>query len=230
MAAYRFKTKIEDSQLVALYEDRIHHPVGGKGKRTFDIVFSLLAILSTLPFFILLPIIIFAVSPGPVFFAHTRIGFKGRAFPCLKFRTMVPDADQKLKDYLDTNSEARNEWEKYRKLRDDPRVIPLVGKMMRRLSFDELPQFFNVLRGDMSVVGPRPLTTDELKNYGQASRHYESARPGITGLWQVSGRSDVAFSERIELDCRYVSTCTVATDVGLIAKTIGVLVHGRGAY
>ncbi len=230
MTAYRAKAKEDETHYVSAPAETFNLPVGGSVKRAFDVVFSLIAILSTLPFFIVLPILIKIASPGPVFYSHIRIGYGGKAFPCLKFRTMVLNADSLLKEHLATNPEAREEWEKHRKLKDDPRVIPFVGSLMRRLSFDELPQFFNVLRGEMSVVGPRPLTVGEVKDYGEAARRYKAARPGITGLWQVSGRSDVSFGERIELDCRYVATCSLSSDVQLIARTIGVLLNRKGAY
>ncbi|MEM9395660.1 MAG: sugar transferase [Pseudomonadota bacterium] len=230
MDSCQAKIRADEPHIDSAAENRTNVPVGGVAKRVFDIAFSLIAILSALPFFIVLPIIIKVVSPGPVLFSHTRIGYDGVPFPCLKFRTMVPDADKMLSNYLASNPDAQEEWTQHRKLKDDPRIIPLVGNLMRRLSFDELPQFFNVLRGEMSVVGPRPLTLDEVNDYGEAARRYQAARPGITGLWQVSGRSDISFRDRIELDCRYVATCNLGSDIQLIAKTIGVLLNGRGAY
>ncbi len=205
-------------------------PVGGAAKRTFDILFSLVAMLSALPFFLILPAVIYFISPGPVFYSHRRIGLGGRTFPCLKFRTMVLDADRILEEHLEENPDARVEFEHHRKLRNDPRIIPVVGSFLRKSSLDELPQFLNVIRGEMSVVGPRPLTLDELHDYGNAAGHYKLARPGITGLWQVSGRSDLSFRQRVELDSRYVLNCTLLTDMRLIAKTVGVLLNRRGAY
>jgi lipopolysaccharide/colanic/teichoic acid biosynthesis glycosyltransferase len=214
----------------AAQADRKNAPAGGAAKRVFDVAFSLLAMLSALPFFVILPAIIYFVAPGPVIFAHNRIGFGGKTFPCLKFRTMVLDADRVLEEHLAKNPDAREEYERHRKLKNDPRIIPFVGKFLRKSSLDELPQFLNVFRGEMSVVGPRPLTLDELKDYGNSAGHYKSARPGITGLWQVSGRSDLSFGKRVELDSNYVSNCTFGTDLRLIARTIGVLLNGRGAY
>ncbi len=205
-------------------------PVGGAAKRVFDIVFSLMAVLSALPFFLILPAIIYFVSPGPVFYAHRRIGLGGKSFPCLKFRTMVVNADAILEEHLARNPEAREEFERHRKLKDDPRIVPIVGSFLRRSSLDELPQFLNVFRGEMSVVGPRPLTLDELRGYGDAAMRYKAARPGITGLWQVSGRSDLTFRDRVEMDSSYVANCTLLNDLRLIGKTIGVLLNARGAY
>ncbi|MBV1867166.1 MAG: sugar transferase [Marinosulfonomonas sp.] len=205
-------------------------PVGGGVKRLFDVAFSTIALVSALPFFLIVPIIIYFVSPGQVFFSHTRVGFRGKEFRCFKLRTMVLDADRVLEDHFAEFPEARMEFEETRKLKNDPRVIPVVGSFLRKTSLDELPQFLNVLRGDMSVVGPRPVTQLELHGYGEASGRYKSARPGITGLWQVSGRSDLPFSKRVELDSRYVSNCTLPRDLVLISRTIGVLLNRQGAY
>ena len=227
-----YRTKVEPQNIAFVTETRgqSRSPVGGKLKRGFDIMFSIIAILSMLPFFIVLPVLIYIVSPGPVFFSHNRVGFAGKVFPCLKFRTMTVDADRMLQEHLAQNADARAEWALHRKLKSDPRILPFIGGFMRRLSIDELPQFINVLRGQMSVVGPRPLTREELEDYGEAVSRYTSARPGITGLWQVSGRSDISFAHRVELDCDYVKSCALPSDIRLIFKTISVIVNGRGAY
>lgn len=230
MAITQAKNKIDDAALIASRYGWDVPPVGGGAKRAFDVIFSVAALMSSALFFLVVPVIIRIVSPGPVFYSHTRIGFRGETFPCLKFRTMVPDADRVLAEHLTKNPIARMEFERHRKLRNDPRIIPIVGTLLRKTSLDELPQFLNVLRGEMSVVGPRPLTHDELLDYGEAAGRYKAARPGITGLWQVSGRSDLSFRQRVELDSSYVSNCTLLTDLRLIAKTIGVLLNGRGAY
>lgn len=205
-------------------------PVGGTLKRIFDFSFSVLAVLTAMPFFLILPVIIWSVAPGPAFFAHRRVGHNGKMFPCLKFRTMVLNADEVLKTHLASNPDAREEFARHQKLKKDPRIIPVVGEFLRKTSLDELPQFVNVIRGEMSVVGPRPITTDELRNYGKAAAHYKSARPGLTGLWQVSGRSDLSFAERVELDTSYVLNCSILLDLRLIVRTIGVLLSGKGAY
>lgn len=230
MTTAKAKTEPHDGGFVTTDTTLENSPVGGLPKRVFDIFFSIIAILSTLPFFIILPVIIYIMSPGPVFFAHNRVGFGGKVFPCLKFRTMVPNADRMLQAHLAQDLDAQAEWAMHRKLKNDPRIIPFLGAFMRRLSLDELPQFINVLRGEMSVVGPRPLTQVELDDYEEAAGRYKAARPGITGLWQVSGRSDISFTQRVELDSRYVTTCTLPMDIRLIAKTISVLLNGRGAY
>lgn len=230
MTAFQVKGDSGESTFISSQNEIDNLPVGGGEKRAFDVVFSVVAMLSVLPFFLLVPLIIYFVSPGPVFFKHNRIGFRGKVFPCLKFRTMVLDADRVLEGHFAENPEAREEFEEHRKLRNDPRIIPIVGTFLRKTSLDELPQFLNVFRGEMSVVGPRPVTQVELCDYGEATNRYESARPGITGLWQVSGRSDLSFTQRVELDSRYVSNCTLQSDLWLIARTIGVLLTRRGAY
>ena len=227
---YQVEGSAHDSSFAAAKMERELPPVGGGAKRIFDVMFSTVAMLGTLPFYIVLPILIYVISPGPVFYSHKRIGFRGKTFSCFKFRTMRLDADRVLQEHLASNPEARAEFKLHRKLKKDPRVIPLIGLFLRRSSIDEFPQFLNVFRGEMSIVGPRPLTLEELNDYGEAAGRYKSARPGITGLWQVSGRSDVSFSKRVELDTSYVANCTLLTDLWLIAKTIGVLVNGRGAY
>ena len=230
MSALQAKGNTSDASLAAAPKEQAIPPVGGGAKRLFDVVFSALAMLSLLPFFLILPVIIYLVSPGPVFFSHSRIGFRGKSFACLKFRTMVIDADRVLENHLARNPDARREFAEHRKLKNDPRIIPIVGSFLRKSSLDELPQFLNVLRGEMSVVGPRPVTQEELHDYGEATGRYNSARPGITGLWQVSGRSDLSFSRRVELDSHYVLNCALPSDLWLIARTIGVLVNRRGAY
>lgn len=230
MTAIQAKADNSETSFTIDQQERDSLPVGGGTKRVFDFLFSAITLIAALPFFLFIPIFIYIVSPGPVFFRHNRIGFHGKTFPCLKFRTMVLDADRVLETHFADNPNARMEFQKHRKLREDPRVIPLVGSFLRKTSFDELPQFLNVLRGEMSVVGPRPITLDELHDFGEFSGRYKSARPGITGLWQVSGRSDLSFSQRIELDCNYVANCAFLTDLLLITKTIGVLVNRRGAY
>ena len=230
MTAFQAKGDAGNATYIVVQNEPDILPIGGGEKRVFDVVFSVFAMLSVLPFFLIIPVIIYFVSPGPVFFTHNRIGFRGKTFPCLKFRTMVMDAEPVLESHFEKYPEARKEFAEHRKLKNDPRIIPFVGSFLRKTSLDELPQFLNVFRGEMSVVGPRPVTQDELQGYGEATSRYKSARPGITGLWQVSGRSDLSFTQRVELDSRYVSNCSLQSDLWLIAKTIGVLLNRRGAY
>ena len=167
---------------------------------------------------------------GPATFAHRRIGRGGRVFGCLKFCSMVPDAEARLAAVLASDPVARAEWEATRKLKNDPRVTR-VGALLRKTSLDELPQLINVLRGDMSLVGPRPVTASELETYyGAAAEHYHQVRPGITGLWQVSGRNDVSYAHRVALDVAYVSRPSLIEDIRLLLATPAAILFRRGAY
>jgi lipopolysaccharide/colanic/teichoic acid biosynthesis glycosyltransferase len=198
-------------------------------KRIFDVVFSVCAILALLPVMLLTAICIRLIDGGPVFYVHTRIGKSGVPFPCLKFRTMVSNADERLAIHLAADEEARAEFKRTHKLRNDPRIIPGIGHFLRATSMDELPQFFNVLSGDMSIVGPRPVTAEELDGYAATRRLYESVRPGITGLWQTSGRSDVDFTRRVALDRYYILNWSFGWDLKIIVRTIAVVFARQGA-
>lgn len=204
--------------------------VGGWGKRAFDIAFSLLALVALFPLIVAIVLSIRLSSKGSVLFVHDRIGLHGRTFPCLKFRTMVIDAGERLGGLLETDSDARQEFSLYRKLKSDPRVLPGVGSFLRATSLDELPQFINVLLGQMSVVGPRPVTKEELPRYGKAVDEYLRARPGITGLWQVSGRNNLSFDQRVKIDQSYVREWSFVKDFRIILRTVEVLLVRRGAY
>lgn len=204
-------------------------PVGGTPKRALDIVLTVLGILALAPLLLGFALLVRLSSVGPVFYGHERVGFDGRTFRCWKFRSMVTNGDEVLSAYLASNPAARLEWEQSRKLRDDPRITP-VGKVLRKLSIDELPQLFNVLAGEMSLVGPRPVVEDELERYGLSRRHYLKTRPGLTGLWQVSGRSDIDYGRRVALDRSYVSRWSAAQDLKIIAKTIPAVIKSRGSY
>jgi exopolysaccharide production protein ExoY len=164
----------------------------------------------------------------PVFFGHYRVGLDGKLFRCLKFRTMYRESEQMLAKLLRDDPVARAEWQRDQKLTNDPRITPL-GHFLRRTSLDELPQLFNVLRGDMSLVGPRPITVAELTRYGRVRWHYLSVRPGMTGLWQVSGRNNTSYEERVALDQHYVEKRSLWMDVRILVKTIGVVVARDGA-
>lgn len=159
------------------------------------------------------------VMGGPVIFAHERVGFGGRTFACYKFRTMTADSDAMLAHYLAGNPQAAAEWHTTRKLLNDPRVCCL-GSILRKSSIDELPQLYNVLRGDMSLVGPRPVVPDELERYGSHAREYLKARPGLTGVWQTSGRNRVSYRRRVALDCFYARRWSLWLDLILLVKTI----------
>lgn len=197
--------------------------------RLFDMALALALIVFTLPVLAALALCILAGDPGPIFFAHRRIGKGGREFFCLKFRTMRLDADRILEDTLRRNPQARREWEETRKLRCDPRVTP-IGALLRKLSLDELPQLINILRGEMSIVGPRPIVAGEVVRYGPYFEHYCHVRPGLTGLWQTSGRSDTSYGERVALDVAYVARKGIALDSLLVCKTVPAVMLARGSY
>lgn len=203
-------------------------PLGGLPKRALDVTIVVLALLLFLPVILLIAMAVAASSPGPLVYKHRRVGFGGREFECLKFRTMVVDGDRVLRDYLARHPSQRAIWQAQRKLDDDPRVTG-IGALLRKSSLDELPQLLNVLRGEMSIVGPRPVVEAELAHYGPSLRHYLAARPGITGLWQVSGRSDTSYHERVCLDRLYVTRWTFLRDLQIILSTVPAVLLSRGA-
>ncbi|MFZ2101074.1 MAG: sugar transferase [Oricola sp.] len=187
-------------------------------KRALDILIAASALLLALPLMLTVGIIL-KLSGGPVFFVHDRVGFKGKTFGCLKFRSMVQDPDKALRDFLSADPEAMAEWEQTQKLKKDPRITNF-GHMLRRSSIDELPQLFNIIRGDMSCVGPRPVTPDELARYGAEAPLYLQTRPGLTGLWQTSGRSRLTYDERVALDSTYVREWSLFLDFIILFRTI----------
>ena len=203
--------------------------VGGAGKRYFDICVALSSIALWLPLLCLIAIAVKFAGRGPILYRHRRVGRNGKAFDCLKFRTMVVDADAILHRHLSTNCEAAREWKENHKLRNDPRITPL-GAVLRKTSLDELPQLFNILKGDMSFVGPRPIVVAEVVKYGECITHYMCARPGLTGPWQVSGRNDVDYEHRVWLDSQYVENWRFWRDLAIIIKTFRVIVTSRGCY
>ena len=205
------------------------YPVGGTAKRALDILVAVLALLFFSLLFLLVILLLKIADPGPAFFRHRRIGLEGRTFDCLKFRTMVCNGDDVLSRYLRAHPEAAHEWRTTRKLKNDPRVT-IVGHVLRQLSLDELPQLWNVVRGDMSIVGPRPIVADELQLYGSSAAHYFRARPGITGPWQVSGRNEVSYRERVALDRHYVENWSHCRDLLIILRTIPAVIARTGTY
>jgi len=198
-------------------------------KRTVDVTLGLVAFVLALPVLALIALAVFLESGGPVFFTQQRVGRGNSRFRIRKFRTMVVDADEVLRSYLARNPEAQQEWEETHKLRHDPRVTR-VGRFLRRTSLDELPQIWNVLRGDMSLAGPRPIVETEIPRYGSGFAFYLLTRPGLTGLWQVSGRNDTTYRRRVELDVQYVRYWTPALDFTLFLRTFGAVLRGTGAY
>jgi lipopolysaccharide/colanic/teichoic acid biosynthesis glycosyltransferase len=217
-AARRWHTTTR--QTTAPWQDRLHLRV--------DQTLALLLLLVFAPLMGVIALLIWRRDGSPILFGHYRIGQHGLLFRCLKFRSMYRDSDRMLRELLERDPAARAEWERDRKLRDDPRVTP-IGNLLRRTSLDELPQLINVLRGEMSLVGPRPITLDELPRYGQVRWHYLSVRPGMTGLWQVSGRNDTTYAERVELDRIFVEDSSLRMRLGILLRTLRVVVLGSGA-
>jgi exopolysaccharide production protein ExoY len=196
--------------------------------RISDIILSAAALIILLPILALICFAIWLPDRGVPIFAHRRIGRAGKHFPCLKFRTMVTDAQQRLADVLESDPEAAEEWRQHQKLRNDPRITP-IGNILRKTSLDEIPQLFNVLIGQMSLVGPRPIVDAEVSHYGHYFKHYCSVRPGITGLWQVSGRSETSYRRRVALDTIYCRSKSYAFDIAILAKTVPAVLMQRGA-
>lgn len=199
-------------------------------KRAFDLSVATLGTIAISPFLLGIAIAIKVSSPGPAIYAHRRIGRNGAHFNCYKFRSMVSDSDKRLKEFLEANPEAAKEWEESHKLKHDPRVTK-IGALLRKTSLDELPQLFNVIRGQMSLVGPRPIVDEEIIKYDVFFSDYTLVRPGMTGLWQTSGRSDTSYSRRVRLDAWYVRNWNIWLDISLLVKTVRVVLSSRsGAY
>lgn len=197
-------------------------------KRMLDVTGSLVLAGAFAPLMLAI-VLLLRKNKGPVIYRHHRVGRGGRVFECLKFRTMVPDADDILPRLLEQDSSSKGEWLRNHKLRRDPRVTRL-GRFLRRTSLDELPQLWNVIRGEMSLVGPRPVVPQELPRYGRNVRDYLAINPGITGLWQVEGRDDADYRRRVVLDTYYVRRQNLLLDLWILFKTIRVVLGGRGAY
>ncbi|HEU5048426.1 MAG TPA: undecaprenyl-phosphate galactose phosphotransferase WbaP [Rickettsiales bacterium] len=206
----------------------LDQPIPRTLKRLLDICAAGGALLILSPLMLIL-IALVKRDGGPAFFGHSRVGKDGKSFSCLKFRSMVMNGDAVLKRYLERNPQANKEWQETRKLQNDPRVTKL-GSFIRKTSLDELPQLINVLRGDMSLVGPRPVVTAELPHYESDISYYYRVRPGITGLWQVSGRNDVTYAQRVQLDGWYVRNWSLWHDIAIICKTFPAIFQKRGAY
>jgi lipopolysaccharide/colanic/teichoic acid biosynthesis glycosyltransferase len=204
-------------------------PGGRAAKRSLDVVVSLAMLVCVSPLLLVIAIVIKLDSPGRVFYAHPRIGRYGKEIRVLKFRTMVPDADRKLRESLELHPDLRAAWDASFKLLDDPRITR-TGRFLRRFSLDELPQLVNVVRGEMSLVGPRPVVREELDRFGSKTAIILRALPGLTGLWAVSGRSDLTYDERVALEYRYVTNWTFGLDVSILLRTIPVVLRGHGTY
>ena len=193
-------------------------PIGHVPKRIIDIVLALSGIILLAPLLVICYLLTIVTSPGPALFRHRRVGFNNKHFDCFKFRTMLVDAPERLHHLLESDPSAAREWAENRKLRQDPRITA-IGAILRKSSLDELPQLFNVLRGDMSIVGPRPITDEELERYTASVGAYLACRPGITGLWQVSGRSTTTYDKRVACDAFYAQNWSIALDIKILIVT-----------
>ncbi|MBR1729948.1 MAG: undecaprenyl-phosphate galactose phosphotransferase WbaP [Selenomonadaceae bacterium] len=198
-------------------------------KRIFDLVCTIFGGIIISPILLIITILVAIDNRGRIIFTHWRIGKNGKPFPCYKFQTMINDCDERFKKYLDENPDAKREWNETFKLTNDPRVTKL-GAYLRRSSLDELPQLWNVIRGDMSLVGPRPIVEAEIVRYGENIREYYMVLPGITGMWQVSGRSDTTYEERVAMDTWYVRNWSVWIDLMYLFKTVKAVASNKGAY
>lgn len=212
-------------------EQKLFQPMARITKEVTDRVLSAVLLLVCAPLMLVIAVAVRVNSKGPVLYRHRRHGMGGRIFGAWKFRTMIEDSDRALTEYLTSNKAARDEWERHRKLANDPRVTK-VGAILRRYSLDELPQLWNVLSGDMSLVGPRPIVKMdmEITEYGRSYALYTRVRPGLTGLWQVSGRNDISYEGRVALDEYYVRNWSIWLDVHILGRTIGAVISAKGAY
>ena len=230
MFKYGASTHSISSDTVAGASDQtIKVLIGSLAKRLFDLSLAATVLVLSSPFFALLLLLLLLADGYPLFFRHKRIGLGGRSFDCLKLRTMRVDGDEVLRLHFEAYPSALIEWQSARKLKNDPRISPL-GSILRRSSLDELPQLLNILRGEMSFVGPRPIVDDEKEIYGSSIQQYFQVKPGLTGLWQISGRSDTSYDERIALDCAYVSSRSFLKDLSILAKTCPVVLSRKGTY
>jgi Undecaprenyl-phosphate galactose phosphotransferase WbaP len=209
--------------------NRLLDPFPRTIKRVTDVVLTTLGGLAILPIIGVIALLVKLTSKGPIFYSHTRIGHRGRRFGAWKFRSMSVDGAEILRNHLAVNADARDEWERDQKLKNDPRVTK-IGALLRKTSLDELPQLWNVFKGEMSLVGPRPIIDAEIVKYGKCYSIYKAVRPGITGLWQVSGRNDTTYEERLRYDEFYVRNWSPWLDMHILARTVATLVYGHGAY
>lgn len=196
--------------------------------RALDLIVASMLLIFLLPVFGVVAVLVIVGDPGPVIFAHQRVGRDGRSFACFKFRSMYVGAEERLAKLLSSRPELRREWEDAHKLRVDPRVTP-IGRFLRYSSLDELPQLFNVLRGEMSLVGPRPIVAAEVPRYGRFILDYYRIKPGLTGLWQVSGRSEVTYRRRVAFDVLYARKKSLSLDLKILAMTVPAVIAGRGS-
>jgi lipopolysaccharide/colanic/teichoic acid biosynthesis glycosyltransferase len=199
------------------------------GFSPLDMMLAVVLLVFFAPIMLVVAGLVYLQDGGPVFFAHRRLGYGGQTFRCMKFRSMAVDAEARLERLLEQSAEARAEWAQDHKLKNDPRITPL-GAFLRRSSLDELPQLFNVLRGEMRFVGPRPIVQAEVARYGRRFRDYCSVRPGITGLWQVSGRNDLSYRRRVAIDSVYARVRSAKLDLKILVMTLPAVLLKRGSY
>jgi Undecaprenyl-phosphate galactose phosphotransferase WbaP len=208
--------------------DRAEYEANTNAKRILDIAIAAIALVFVFPLLLLVGILVRLQDGGRALYAQKRYGRNGRTFKCYKLRSMVANADERLQEILATDPDARAEWEETQKLVNDPRITPL-GHFIRKTSIDELPQLLNILRGEMSLVGPRPIVENEIAKYGEFYRDYCSVRPGLTGLWQVEGRSDTTYDERVQLDVKYARNRNFFGDIMIMLRTVPAVLLSRGA-
>ena len=229
MSSVELSILFSEKILMLNLRNNLSRPYNRALKRIFDLTLTIVGGLMISPVLLVIALAVAIDNRGRVIFAHKRVGAAGKKFPCYKFQTMVPDAEAKLKKYLAENPDAKKEWEETFKLTNDPRVTKL-GSWLRRKSLDELPQLWNVIRGEMSLVGPRPIVQAEVPRYGKNIREYYMVLPGITGMWQVSGRSDTTYPERVAMDTWYVRNWSVWIDLMYLFKTVKAVLTSKGAY
>lgn len=209
--------------------DRRHLNSRSVVKRTLDVVIAFIALIFLAPIMLVLAFLIRNRDGGPALFRQKRIGLDGKEFLCLKFRSMVTNAAEELDKVLKSDPEAAAEWARDQKLRNDPRITP-VGRFIRKTSLDELPQLINILKGEMSIIGPRPIVQNEIEKYGVFFQDYASVKPGVTGLWQISGRNDTTYEERVQLDVDYAKKWSIWLDLKILFMTIPAVLFSKGAY
>ncbi len=224
--AYSDTNSVSGYEVIKLgFKDKINKAL----IRFFDVTISVTAIIFLLPVFVITAALVYFQDRGTIFYAQERIGFGGKKFKCFKFRSMLKNSQEILTELLEKNLEARAEWSRDHKLKNDPRIT-MFGRFIRKTSIDELPQLFNVIKGDMSLVGPRPIVQDEVVKYGSSFRHYISALPGITGLWQISGRNDIDYNRRVALDRTYTTKFSIKLYFKILFLTIPSVLKQKGSY
>lgn len=229
MGGLEIECLFNEKLMILKVKNNLARPLNRAMKVLFDYSLTIVGTICILPVLAVIALWIYKDSPGPILFKHVRIGKDGKPFGCYKFRSMCVDAKEKLEELLANDPEARAEWERDFKLKNDPRITKS-GAFLRRTSLDELPQVFNVLKGEMSLVGPRPVVKEELPRYGALVRDYLSVKPGITGYWQVNGRSDTTYEERVLMDTWYVQNWSIWLDIMLLWRTVKAVAGCKGAY